>query len=445
MKSYQECLEILNQTALENSSQIQIQAVDITNSIDQVLASDIYSNECSPAFDNSAMDGFAVNLESLIAHKHLFDQQKYLELSVVDCVAAGDNWLEKQNLKNELEGHSKLKLNSNLYLKSNLNSNGLLAIEIMTGAPVPPNFNSVIKIEDTKVERDQQGRAIKIKIFSIPGLLENIRKAGEDIHVGQLLLPAGTVLQTQHLLGLATIGYDQVKIKKNPNIAILSTGKELVNYKTKELQPGMIRNSTGVYLEIYFKKMGFQVLNLNIVNDSIDDYIAHVLKSFQEGADIIISTGAVSMGKFDFVKPALEKINSKIHFHKSSIRPGKPILFAETEFNNQKKFIFGVPGNPISTAVGLRFFILPFINQLIGKKNDDRYLAELNQDVTKPDGLTCFFKAIKNIKDNQQFVQSLPGQASFMVSPMFQSNGWVILPENGSKITKGTKVEVCEL
>lgn len=434
MKTYNECLEILKSVVAQNSqgasSYLGDEWVDLENAVGRVLRQDVVATEASPPFDNSAMDGFAVNFENLqqLFQKHNSAQPVTLKIS--QCIAAGDS--------------------------ASTSSLHDAAIEIMTGAPMPNSFyDTVIKIEDVHVIRDSSvisgkyAKALEIKIFQLPQKNENTRKAGEDFQVGQKLLSKGTQLELQHLLGLATLGIHHVLVAKNPVIAIASTGKELVDYHTEKLEPGQIRNSTGMYLQSYFKNNHLDVQNLGIIDDCMLSYQQTLLQAFDNGAEIFISTGAVSMGQFDFVKPALLDLGATIHFHKAAIRPGKPILFASLNYKQRVRFIFGVPGNPVSTAVGLKFFILPFIENLLDCRSSSnpskKMWMELAQDVAKPEGLRCFFKASMLEDSGQLKVQSLPGQASFMVSPLLKTNAWVVLPEENKMIPQGTKVEVYAL
>lgn len=412
MISYQQGLDTLLDMAKKQLLETEI--IELENSVGRVLSQDILATEASPPFDNSAMDGFALQ-EAIFKN---WKEGAEITVDVGACVAAGDQVYDQ-------------------YSKH-------LAVEIMTGAAIPSDkFFAVVKIEDVLVFSD--GGQKKITLFSKPSSGENIRRAGEDFKVGQMLLEAGTQIQHQHILALATLGVSQLSVAKKINIAIASTGKELVDCKTKKLSPGQIRNSTGLYLESYLTDHYFTVLNKGIIADDIQSYQSNLKQAFDEGADVFISTGAVSMGIYDFVRPALEQLGAHICFHKCAIRPGKPILFATLQYKGRSRFIFGVPGNPVSTAVGLRFFIMPFLRCLQKQEPLSPVFAVLDQDVKKPMGLKCFFKAELKQSCGENKVLSLPGQASFMVSPLLKSNAWVVFPEQAEKIERGSKVEVCYL
>jgi molybdopterin molybdotransferase len=160
-----------------------------------------------------------------------------------------------------------------------------------------------------------------------------------------------------------------------------------------------------------------------------------------------VTTGAVSMGKHDFIKDALVDCGARIHYHKVAIRPGKPGLFAELPARalSPGPVVFGVPGNPVSTVVGLRFFIGPYLRALRGLSPERPRRAYLETATPKPNGLKCFFKARVTEKLDATSVRALAGQPSFMVSPLLKSNAWVVFPEQDSMVPEGTAVDVYAL
>lgn len=414
MITYDESLQILK-AAAESHCSGGTEETPLLQAVGRVLAEDIFAREMSPPFDNSAMDGFAVNVDS---YKNILRSGKDV-IPVQSLVSAGDGDF------------------------SSIKKQG--AIEIMTGAPIPsPYFDAVVRVEDVVQTRDEIGNRC-LRISQIPVVGENIRRSGEDSKIGSKLLAKGQKIINEHILVLATQGIEKVKVKERIKVGILSTGKEIVGYESKTLGPGQIRNSTGVYLEAALSAPIYDVKNYGIIQDDQSIYIRHLKAIFEDENDILISTGAVSMGVYDFVRPALESIGAKIHFHKCAIRPGKPILFASFFFKEKTRFIFGIPGNPISTAVGLKFFLKPFVDLLFTGSVDQPIKVKLESDTKKPLGLKCFFKAKLKTIGEESVVEALPGQASFMVSPLAHANAWVVFPEEGSIVEKGTKVEVYTL
>ncbi len=414
MISYDECLKILKEVAIKNP-QVQVEEVQLSQAVGRILAKEIVALENNPPFDNSAMDGFAVNFASINNRADI--AKEWIPVQALVC--AGD--ADITTVKNEG------------------------AVEIMTGAPIPDSyFDSVIRVEDVEQMKDSFGNKL-IQLKSIPLIGKNIRRSGEDTKVGDLLFAKGMRISNEHLLALATQGYSRIQVKRQIKVAILSTGKEIVSHETKELSPGQIRNSTGVYLEAALVSPSLKIENHGIIQDDPGEYLEKVKNIFADECDILISTGAVSMGVHDFVRPALESIGANVHFHKCAIRPGKPVLFASFNYKNRTRFIFGLPGNPVSTAVGLKFFIKPFIDLLLTGNTEKPMRAVLSADTKKPEGLRCFFKAKVNLDDPEARVESLKGQSSFMVSPLIHSNAWVVFSEAGSLVKKGTEVEVFNL
>lgn len=406
MISYQAAVELI---LSEADRLIEEESVSLGSAIRRVVARKIICEEDSPPFSNSAMDGFAVFSSEL---------DTALGMSVVRTIAAGNAPVR-------------------------FSETGI-AVEIMTGAPMPEgSFDAVVKIEDVEVERDGAGNATKVyfKRKAVKG--ENVRLQGEDYQAGQILAEQGTRINSAHVMAFAALGVAEVPVRRKPRVAVLSTGKELVHYSTKRLQPGMIRNSTEPYLMAALAELGAEARFYGIVQDDVKSFVDVVDQAMADRPDVVISTGAVSMGKYDFVKPALEEMGAEIVFHKASIRPGKPILFSR--LGDRRVAFFGIPGNPISTAVGLRFFVAPYLRKISGLVPEAAATATLIEDCKKPDGLTCFFKAEVSIEDERLVVKALAGQASFMMSPLTKANAWVLLPEAGGIVPRGTRVQVYAL
>lgn len=416
MISFAESQRII-QTAALNSDYLEDVEVDLAYSIGRILAEDLMAVEANPAFDNSAMDGFAIRLD-LISEAQLSGQQP---IAVGGLIVAGDEAL--------------------------MDFGNSPAVEIMTGAPLPsPEFNCVVRVEDVEVKTLNDGFR-SIRILKRPKMDDNIRRAGEDIKPGQVLLKKGDVVREIHLLSLASQGLCKLKVRRALVVAVMATGKELVDHHEGALRKGQIRNSTGVFLEATLSSPQTRVINLGVVRDEVASYLEALDEAFVRGADVIVSTGAVSMGVHDFVPQALEGLGAQIQFHKCAIRPGKPILFATLERGGKKKFIFGLPGNPVSTAVGAQFFVKPFLNQALGLGALPTRKMRLGESVKKPEGLRCFFKAETVPTDEGVVpeVKVVKGQASFMLKPFIGADVWAILPETGPQIERGQWVEVMDL
>lgn len=414
MISYQESQEILKKVASQFLL-TKAEEVELENSVGRILATPVYSREMNPPFDNSAMDGFALKLSELSQAEITGEQW----IPVEGLIAAGDVDYELLD--------------------------GCKAVEIMTGAPLPSShYSSVIRVEDVDQRIDEKGRK-EVRLKEVPITGENIRRAGEDTKAGEILLEKNEIVQIRHILPLATQGITKLQVIRRLGVGIISTGQEIVDYHTQKLRPGQIRNSTGIYLEKIMENPRIHLKNFGMVSDKPDAYRRVLVEVFDCGIDVIVSTGAVSMGVFDFVRPILEKMGAHVHFHKCAIRPGKPILFASLIHEGRTRYVFGVPGNPVSTVVGFNFFVKPFFDSIFGVQPPRSQTMKLLERVDKPEGLQCFFKAQVLDEGDEQQVRALKGQASFMVKPLLESDAWVVLPEGGRFIEKGEKVEVIAL
>jgi molybdopterin molybdotransferase len=208
----------------------------------------------------------------------------------------------------------------------------------------------------------------------------------------------------------------------------------------------MIRNSTAIYLKTALDHLGAEVAEIETMGDEIETFKTHVRQSLQGNMDVLLTTGAVSMGKYDFIVPTLLEMGAEIILHKVAIRPGKPILVAKLQRPGRNPLVvFGLPGNPIASAVGFRFFLSSYFRELNGQRPEQALQVRLSQTTSKPEGLKCFFKARLEKSEGDFVVRSLPGQASFMVSPLVQANAWVLFSENGKKVDKNENVFVYPL
>lgn len=391
MITYKEALAIIHNVGAERS--LKDECVCVGDIVGRICAEDIIASIANQPFDNSAMDGFAVKAQDLVS------VDKPTALEIIAHIAAGDPLFFKE-------------------LKSGQ------CYEIMTGAPLPPGCDTVVPVEQTKT-----GPGKKILFYSIPQKGDHIRNKGEDFSKGDLVLEKGTPLTVGHILVLTTFGINQVKVKKRPKISLISTGKELVDDTDSPLHPGQIYNASKPYLKASLSALGNVYVEGNISDDP-EAFKEKLLNMIKARIDVGLSTGAVSVGVHDFVPSILKEIGAEILFHKVAIRPGKPILFAKLP-NNGPLYI-GLPGNPVSTAVGLRFFVQPLLRALQGLPPEVPQYAVLKKPYNKGKQSLRFFvratlthtnKALQeiNIEENQQ---------SFKVRPFVHTNVWAVIPEN---------------
>lgn len=388
-----------------------LEEVSLDNACGRIAAAPVYSPLSLPSFNNSAMDGFAF----YTAHEYT---QAGLELEVKGEQAAGDP------IQNSLSD----------------------ACEITTGAIVPPRFNTVAAIEQVEILPNEEGcieRTKRIRLKQSIPAGQHIRCIGEDVSEGDCVLSPGEVVQPSHIFLLAGLGISKVAVRQVPRIAVICTGRELVDAGTELLKEGQIYNSNGPYLQQQIRLAGADLVSYQTVTDDVSLFSRALKNALSACPDIVISTGAVSMSRHDFVPSALNALNAEILFHKVAIRPGKPVLFARLANN---VLYFGLPGNPVSTAVGFRFFVEPAIRKMMHLPEEVHQRIPLDMAYHKKTAFRQFCKARLNILENAQLrVQILAGQASFQIQPMTQANCWAVLPENLSDFEQESLIDVVPL
>ena len=402
MLRYEEALQLIL-SAADSIGPLGIEEVGLAQAPGRVAASRIASAEALPPFDNSSMDGFAVVARETSAAR----RDCPVRLPVLGASAAGDAPAVPMRAWG--------------------------AYEIMTGAPVPVGYDAVVKVEDVRKIDDN---LIELEAPAEAG--DFIRRAGQDFRAGMPVFDAGTLLDPRHVLALAALGVESVPVRRRPKVALISTGRELVEPGQKP-GPGQIRNSTAAYLLAALPLLGAEACYFGTAPDDVEDFKRRMEAALATRPDVVVTTGAVSMGRHDFVTGAVAAMGAKTLFHKVAIRPGKPGLVAR--FADGPVF-FGMPGNPVSTVVGLRFFLLPLLRKLQGMPAETPARMKLACDTPKPAGLKCFFKAVVSLSPEGARVQALSGQASFQIKPLVQANAWVIFPEEGDKALAGAECDV---
>ena len=395
MISYHEALKLI---AAEAKQQPQ-HRVDRNEALGFVTAETVFAGLNIPPFDNSAMDGFALHAIKTVGASS--DSPR--RFKVGHCVAAGDV-LETADQN--------------------------LAVEIMTGAKIPAGFDAVIPIERVQVIRDQNGDAIEIEISKEVPVGDNVRLAGEDFKTGQTIAVRGTRLHAGHIAAMAATGIHEVDIFHMPEVEIFTTGKEVSDAYHVPLKDGEIYNSNSPYLLCQLKSAGIPTSYAGSIGDDEQAFVDTL--NLASNARILVSSGAVSMGKWDFIPELLKKNGARIIFHGVGIKPGKPLLFAVLK---DGRYYFGLPGNPVSTAVGLRFFVQPLIRLLLGMPNENFHYAELRHDFEKKGDLRNFLKArLDSDNHGQTHLTILDGQQSFKISPLLDMNCWAMIEEAQNKI-----------
>jgi molybdopterin molybdotransferase len=393
----------------------------ILDCLGQVLAEDIYSQINVPPRDNSALDGYAVRSEDI---KGSSNQNPGI-LKVIDMIVAGG--IPNKSLEPGT------------------------AIRIMTGAPTPQGSDCVIGFENT----DEETRNIKkndipanigIRIEEKPG--SNIRKVGESVKKGDLVLTKGTLIRPAEIGVLASIGYDSIRVVKRPIVAILATGDELTNLG-EPLSEGKIYNSNAYSIAAQVIREGGIPRLLGIALDNEASVLDKINQAMD--ADLLITIGGVSMGDYDVVKDVLAK-RGEILFWKVKAKPGKPLAFgtikrSEESVNKDNLPHLGLAGNAVSCMVNFELFVRPAILKMLGKIDFDKPVVEaiIEDNITNDDGRRIFAR-VKTIKKNGQYFAKLTGpQGSGILTSMSMANGLAIVPENKTIVSKGEKIQVMML
>ncbi|NPA32304.1 MAG: molybdopterin molybdotransferase MoeA [Aquificae bacterium] len=393
-------LEEALRAVLSSAKPLETQRVFIHEALGMVLAEDIRADTDKPLFDNSAMDGYAVRWEDV--------KQVPARLKLIGEYTAGTG--EDITL---LPG---------------------TAIKIFTGAPLPKGADTVIPVEYTE---EKNGEVIVKKSFKKGA---NVRKRGEDMREGQLVLKKGTPIRGYEMGILSSLNVPLVSVRRRPNVGILSTGDEILDVCEPRTKPSQIRTSNNYMLHGLVKRAGGIPYNLGILPDD-PNTLKEALKNAHR-YDIFITTGGVSMGEKDYVKELVKELNVDVKFHKLRIKPAKPVLFGT--FADGKLF-FGLPGNPVSSAVAFDLLVYPAIRAMMGFRNPEREKrsAVLDEDYARKSAdRREFARAVVYFKDGRYHCIPLKKQDSHMLTSLSEANAYMVVPEGVLSLKKGEEVEV---
>ena len=373
--------------------------VPVRSALNRILSQDIHSQINVPAGINSAMDGYALNSSDIPA-------DGVTQLDVVGTSWAGIP-LERSIKPGE-------------------------CARIMTGAILPDGTDTVIIQES--VERD--GDVIKMDGEIRPG--DNVRQAGEDLAIGDLVLGRGSRISAADLGLLASLGMPEVMVKRRLRVAFFSTGDELRSVG-EQLDPGSVYDSNRYTLFGMLTRLGCDLLDMGVVRDKRED----VEKAFVDAAanaDVVITSGGVSVGEADFVKETLEKLG-KVEFWKVAMKPGRPLAFGRV----QDAAFFGLPGNPVSVMVTFYQFVQPSLRKLMGEPNTQnltvkvRSASKLKQ---RPGRMEYQRGVLQRNEDGELQVHKTGAQGSGILSSMSQANCFIILPIDSATVEPGEWVDV---
>jgi len=405
MINYKKATKIL----IKSKIKIKDELIDSSKSINRINVLDIYCTVNYPAGTNAAFDGFAIKSKET----NKLNKKNQKQFKILKTICAGDN--PKISRINKFE-----------------------SVEVMTGALIPNFFDTIIPIEKIVFYPSNKNKRY-IVINEKIKKNQHIRYVGSDYKKKDLIVKKGTIIQSSHILAFKTLGIKNIKVKKKPNILFFSTGNEISN--NKDIVNWKVRNSNSYYIKSLSNNFLFNFIDGGILRDKDEKlFKKKIEKNIKSKIDIIITSGAVSAGKHDFVPSVVKKFNLSNFFKGVSIRPGKPILFAKLK--NVEKVIFGLPGNPISSSACFRFFVYPYLLNILGVKNEKPFKAKLKSNFYKNKKLIRFLKArLTSTTNGKLEIQVLKGQESFRIKSFVESNVWGLFKDGQSNFKKGELID----
>ena len=374
---------------LEHFQPLEPERIPILEALDRVLAEDITAEMDIPPLPNTAMDGYAVR----IADTADASPEHPARLKVVADLAAG-------------------------YVLEEPIRPGT-AVRIMTGAPIPPGAEAVVPFENVEVQGDE------VLVFKPYAMWKNIRHAGEDVKAGQVVLRQGATLRPQEIGMLAALGHPTALVHRRPRVAVLSTGDEVIDV-SDPWQPGKIRDANSYTVSALILKYGGEPIRLGIAPDTIEALTAKIREALARGADLILTSGGVSMGDFDVVKKVLAA-EGAMHFWRARMKPGKPLAFGEI----QGVPLLGLPGNPVSSTISFELFARPAMLTMLGKSKLEKPTIDaiLVDPIKRKDNRRHYVRVWLEEKDGQTYAHLTGDQGSGILLSMVQADGLAIIPE----------------
>ena len=394
---------------IKSKIKIKNQTINSLKSLNRVCAKDVYSPVNYPAGNNTAFDGYAINSKDTAS----LNKKNLKKFKILKTIAAGDN--------------PKIK-----------NVKKFQTAEVMTGALISKPFDTVIPIEQIKFYPSVKNKKY-ILINKKINKNEYIRYLGSDYKKKEIVVKKGTLIKSSHILAFKSLGIEKIDVKIKPNILFFSTGNEISD--KKNIADWQIRNSNTYYIKSLSNNFLFNFIDGGILRDKDSNLFKKLInKNIKSKADIIVTSGAVSAGKFDFVPEVVKKFKLSNFFKDVAIRPGKPILFAK--FKNKEKVFFGLPGNPISSAACFRFFVYPYLEAILNIKEEKPLKARLKNKFEKKKSFTRFLKGrLTSTSNGNLQIEILQGQESFRIKSFVTSNVWGVFKAGQSIFKKDQLIE----
>lgn len=398
---------------LEHFQPLETEVVALEAARGRVLAEAIRAEENLPPFVNSSMDGYAVRAADVAGAS----STSPVSVPVSGDIPAG------APLPGELPPGS--------------------AMRIMTGAPVPGGADAVVPVEETDEGRDHAHHSertalpARIRILKAPAPGANLRPIGQDVSMGQVVLAPGVRLRPAALGVLAALGHARVRVYRQPRVALLSTGDELVAVGARP-RPGQIRDLNSHSLAAAIEQYGGEALRLGVAGDRLDDVRRRLHEAAASGANLILSSAGVSVGVYDVVKNAIEA-DGALTFWKVNMRPGKPLAFGNV---GGVPFI-GLPGNPVSALVGFEVFVRPALLKLAGQTALERVtvLADLAEPAHS-DGRETYLRVTLERRGDRYLARSTGLQGSNLITSLVKADGLLIIPAGMREVAAGATLPV---
>ncbi len=397
MISADEAIKII----LDNTKLLPIEKIFINEALGRILAEDIFSPYNIPYADNSAMDGYALKAEDTKGA----NRDNPAKLKIIGVIPAGK------------------------VFKGKMHSGE--ACKIMTGGIIPDGADCIARKE---ICREENGY---VYVYEELKKGKDLRKSGEDIKEGECVLKKGTKITPAVIGVLASVGKSNIYVYKRPRVSIIISGDEIADIDEPVIK-GKVKNSNTYSLMALLKESKGIPINCGIIKDDKENLKKTIIENLN--SDIILSTGGVSVGDYDYTKDVIKEIGFNIHFWRLKIKPGKPLLFATLN----DKLYFGIPGNPVSTMVVFYNFIMPAILKMQGFKNI--FLPEreaiLAEDIKKKDSRREYIRGILYEKNGKLYVKSTGPQGSGILKSMVLGNCFIVVSEEQKIIKKGELVKV---
>lgn len=389
--------------------QLKTETLKIEDSLERILAEPVIADRDFPLFDNSAMDGIALRAADTTGAS----SENPVRLSLVETIPAG--YAADQSL------------------------NTGQASQIMTGAPVPPGADAVLPVESTDLDFSKPLDRTETAIFREIKPGDYIRRQGEYYRSGEVLLDKGWEIRSQDIALFATVGQAEITVYRKPKVGLLTTGDELVA-PDEPLEPGKIRDSNSYMLRALLENAGAVAITSGVVADKEDEVVQALDRLVDQGVDLLLTSGGVSMGAFDVVRKVLET-RGRVELWKVNMRPGKPLTFGRYR---DIPFI-GLAGNPVSAFVGFQVFVLPALRHMAGiaaplKTIEARLTADLRSD-----GRESYIPASLKNEQDAWFVEPVQNQSSGNLYALIPTNSLIILPVGVEFLKKGEPVKVFEM